>query len=241
MCTLTWTHTATGYALCFNRDELVTRLAGLPPAPLGAHALAPRDRDGGGTWIAANADGLTLGILNGPRVDDERRPQDFSTRGEIIPRLLGDGGPDSATQAANGLAALDLDRYRGFVLVAIDAHGDAAITRWNGRELVREGDAEQAGFLSSSSWCGHDAVNHRRAIFDAAIRDKAPWTDADRLAFHRSHAPEPGPDSICMHREDASTVSLTSVRVDDTTVAMRYADGPPCEASLGPPLTLARR
>jgi len=45
---------------------------------------------------------------------------------------------------------------------------------------------------------------------------------------HASHAPEIGPYSICMHRNDAATVSYTEVVVSRRITRMRYQSGSPC-------------
>ena len=55
---------------------------------------------------------------------------------------------------------------------------------------------------------------------------------ADRLerhrAYHRSHHPERGPYSPCMHRPDAKTVSYSEVTVSDEQVCFRYRPLSPC-------------
>ncbi|HZL99469.1 MAG TPA: NRDE family protein [Planctomycetota bacterium] len=51
-------------------------------------------------------------------------------------------------------------------------------------------------------------------------------------AFHASHhveEPQGGPRSVCMHREDARTVSHTLVLVTANEVVMRYRAGWPCQ------------
>ena len=60
-------------------------------------------------------------------------------------------------------------------------------------------------------------------------------------AFHRSHWPDRGPYSPCMHREDAVTVSYTRIRVDVDAVELTYVDGSPCKGAAGEPLRLSRR
>src|SRR5262249_2333428 len=50
-------------------------------------------------------------------------------------------------------------------------------------------------------------------------------------ALHRSHEPRRGPFSICMHRDDAATVSYTEITVEDHAVTMRYKAGSPCSDS----------
>src|SRR5436305_622975 len=64
------------------------------------------------------------------------------------------------------------------------------------------------------------------------ICEKTAADDIDRLrGLHRSHLPERGPFSICMHRTNAATVSYTEVTVENRNVTMRYKPGPPCLAS----------
>jgi hypothetical protein len=48
--------------------------------------------------------------------------------------------------------------------------------------------------------------------------------------LHASHAPEQGSFSICMHRQDAATVSYTEILGAPEILMMRYRTGPPCQA-----------
>ena len=67
MCTVTWILDGDSYSLYFNRDELRTRQPALPPQrhqERGVRFLSPTDGDAGGTWIAVNEYGLSLGLLN---------------------------------------------------------------------------------------------------------------------------------------------------------------------------------
>jgi hypothetical protein len=74
------------------------------------------------------------------------------------------------------------------------------------------------------------------------IRDSA--TDSPQAPkilrnLHRSHAPEKGPYSICMHREDACTVSFTEVIVGNSEATMSYHEGAPCDISVEYNITLS--
>ena len=60
-------------------------------------------------------------------------------------------------------------------------------------------------------------------------------------ALHRSHRPEAGPLSVCMHHELAGSVSLTRVDVTAGEVTLTYTPGPPGETPAGPAITLRRR
>ncbi len=58
----------------------------------------------------------------------------------------------------------------------------------------------------------------------------------------RSHLPERGPFSICMHRSDAATVSYMEVAVSGQRATMRYKPGPCCSngAMMTKTISLAR-
>jgi len=49
--------------------------------------------------------------------------------------------------------------------------------------------------------------------------------------LHRSHLPQAGPFSTCMHRADAATVSYAEVAVSSRHATMRYHAGTPCQGS----------
>jgi hypothetical protein len=49
------------------------------------------------------------------------------------------------------------------------------------------------------------------------------------IDFHARHDPMPGPYSPCMHRDDARTVSFTSIAVERGVAVLRYQPGAPCE------------
>ena len=54
-------------------------------------------------------------------------------------------------------------------------------------------------------------------------------SDEELFVLHRSHAPTRGPFSLCMHRDDASTVSYTKVQAARDFATCQYFVGSPCE------------
>jgi hypothetical protein len=248
VCTLTWSPRPGGYLLAFNRDERRTRLPALAPSRVAANAdglayLAPSDADAGGTWLTANSAGLTVGVLNLYQAEvaliADHRPAQPRSRGLLVRELAGHADGDGV---ASALGRRELTSYLPFTLFAVDAAGDLRCWQWDGAGLL-ELLAPQPPLVSS----GVDvagATAARGALWrEMAIEPQPGDLDAFRqlhLGFHASHRPQRGRLSPCMHREDASTVSLTLVEVDAERVAMRYAAGPPCTAPLGPRLELAR-
>ena len=255
MCTATWVWQEGGYDFLFNRDERRQRgRAELPTVreEEGIAFLAPRDRDAGGTWLAANELGLSVGLLNfydAPAVVDPSREEvssgaPFVSRGLLVTSLA---SADRVEEVARRLEAVDLPRYRPFTLLAIEApagdgnegeavRGEVAVFQWDGSSLVRLPEPSPR-LLSSSGYDAPRALQLRSEVLAAVEASSA---SALRL-FHCSHQPERGAYSPCMHRDDASTVSFSAIRVGTEEVRFEYSDGPPCVTEVGEPLRLSRR
>lgn len=250
MCTVSWSplgSPAAGYQLFFNRDERRTRLPGLPPrveSEAGVRFLAPRDAEAGGTWVAVNQFGLTVGLLNLYQAQAALPPAVGKTSRGLLVRSLAPAADLAAAAAL--LARHQLADFQPFTLVVAapgEGRGEAgrgpAVHRydWDGREA---GAWRLAAPPVVSS--GHDVVGattSRRRLF-AALGEPGALGWEELHSFHRSHHPEKGAYSPCMHRSDAKTVSLTAIRVEPGRAALAYAPGSPCVTALAEPLELSR-
>lgn len=241
MCTLSWAPLSDGYAVAMNRDERRTRAPALPPGPVdadGVPALMPVDGDAGGTWISVNARGHTLALLN--RWDES--PHDtgtpFVSRGLLVRDLAGLAGSGTLRTAISGLP---LSRYRPFTLASVAPAGHPVLFEWNGQELSH-GIVTEPGLVRTSSGSDQAGVEHSRsALFRAARGAPGGLTPEVLAGFHRSHEPEKGPLSICMHRDEAVTVSFSLITVSHGQVLFRYVAGSPCETELYTESSLALR
>ena len=239
MCTVTWLLEEERLALFANRDELRTRKRALPPrrhSSAGGHYLAPVDGDAGGTWVAVNATGLVLCLLNDYRSAPPGLVGDFISRGRLVAELI--DAPD-LNALEERWSALVWARYRPFRLLALAAGSEPRLLCWNGSESSVERETVEMP-LCSSSFDDRGAARTREELlstFQARI-DLEP--DKRLLRFHQSHLPERGPYSVCMHRPDAVTVSFTLVEVDADRVSMAYAGGSPCTTPLENLVTLDR-
>lgn len=239
MCTVTWLRTPGGYHLLSNRDERRSRGEALPPRVStldGVRYVAPRDGDFGGTWILVNELGVALCLLN--RYDAPLTPgREYVSRGALMTSLAGAASRDTALAA---LGRRSLGEYRPFTLVVADPLRPVRVVEWDGRRLTDRGD-DPPQPLSSSSFDGPGAEGSRRRLLAAEASARGGLTPERLLAFHRSHHPERGPLSPCMHRPDARTVSFSWVAVEADRVTLTYAAGPPCATPLGEPVILGRR
>jgi hypothetical protein len=225
-----------------NRDELFSRGEALPPrrhAWEGGAFLAPVDADAGGTWIAVNDYGLTVCLLNYYPPGVGRLEGAFSSRGELVMELA---TCRTAREVSVRLREVEVSVYRPFTLFAMGgAAGDESVPRrfrWEGSGLLETDDAPLPP-LSSSSYDSRAVIAARTTTYSVVVGDRP---SPELLAvYHRSHLPELGPYSVCAHREDGGSRSLTHVCVTGSTVRMTYQPGPPCEGRSTAREEIARR
>jgi hypothetical protein len=227
MCTVSFVPKASGFYVAMNRDEKLTRRGGLPPAIVNftqRRAMFPREPNGG-AWISANDAGICLALINWHRVESEPA-HDTVSRGQVVRELA---GKSSRAEIAQALGELPLERLRPFRLIAIISSEKTVLEwRWNLEQLSTCKHTWRSHHWFSSGFDEPKAERERSRVCNAARNQKS----AGRLNWlrrlHRSHLPERGPFSICMHRSDAATVSYTEVAVSGQRATMRYKPGPYC-------------
>lgn len=230
MCTVTFIARRQGFLLGMNRDEQRSRPPGLPPKKVvmsGVQVLCPSET-GGGTWIAVNETGNGFALINWYAIKTQEPGHPLS-RGEVVRAV----SPTASLEtAAEKLLALALPRVRPFRLMGFfPGERNVAEWRWNGRVLETVVHPWKTNCWVSS---GHDepgAQVSRGQLFQQALRQSSAGTAKWLRRFHRSHRPELGAYSICMHRADAATVSYTEIISRPTGVKMSYAKTSPCQES----------
>ena len=214
-----------GFRLVTNRDESPDRPRATPPDWRGkvagtARGIWPIDGLAGGTWVAAAEHGLALTLLNGnPSTPGPRpSPEDRHSRGILIPRLI---GQPNALEAADALAAFDLNRFEPFRLVAVDSAAGVRIVEsyWDGADLTTIDLAPPACFASSG--LGDRLVQCRLPLFEELVVGPGPSPVAQD-AFHQHRWPDRTEVSVLMEREAARTVSITRVEVRPSVVGGRF-------------------
>lgn len=232
MCTVTWIEHQDGYEILCNRDELNTRPPALPPRLAECHGvryLAPVDTEAGGSWLGVNEFGVSLCLVNhypqaGEISSSSSSPKIFRSRGLLLTALM---NCVSSAAAVQRLAHEALAQYRPFLLLVFELQQRFFIIEWNGRAMQTRQLKSVDLPVTSSSFNTTEVVSCRRKNF-AKLRVK---TDRPALiAFHRSHIPERGAFSVCMHRAEAATVSFTHIRVTTTGAELCYSPFSPCRA-----------
>lgn len=239
MCTLSFLPDAQGYFVAMNRDESRRRVPAYPPAIYRTGeltALYPREPSGG-TWVGVNSRGIVFGLLNWYSMDVRKLDAKLHSRGEIIPQTLPAETLGAADWAVRGL---DLIGVHPFRLIGIFPDERKVMEwRWDGERLIKRWHPWARKHWYSSSWSDSRAE---------AVRGKAAertWDDNEEEPIvwlrhlHSSHIPEPGPFSVCVHRDDAATVSYTEIHCSPEQIQMLYFPGNPCHTShLPPPLII---
>lgn len=241
MCTVSWlSRPQGGYDLFFNRDEQPTRPAKSPERSVGEGVpyLAPHDVEAGGTWISVNALGVTVSMTNQYPQPAPAPPVDPVSRGLLLASLV-----DAASLAdiEHRVRRLRLERYRPFAIASLEPAGPPMSLLWNGSALTTRRHPEPGFVLTSSGAIPPGLEQTRRSIFADGIRRNG-LASATLAEVHRSHRPERGALSVCMHRPEAESVSYCHITVEDLPgdIVFRYAPGPPCTTPLETPLTLPR-
>jgi len=179
------------------------------------------DGDFGGTWVAVNEFGLAACLLN----RQDAQAVATRSRGFVIPELIPSG---SVADAALVLHQSDLRPYAPFTILLIEPGVPALVADWDGRMLDFDPDAAACMPLVSSSYDSEVVSIRRREEFRRLVPSGECLDAASLYWFHASHGAQPGPDSPCMHRPDAQTVSFSWITVTRREVRFFYSPAAPC-------------
>ncbi|MFT5162372.1 MAG: hypothetical protein ACI9FJ_000947 [Alteromonadaceae bacterium] len=228
MCTATWNISEQKLLLAFNRDEQRARPHALPPIITQLNqvkAVYPIDPQGGGSWISVNDAGVIICLLNNYLHAAPKEQKDWTSRGKLITELASLTSHQSINEHINNQG---MDQYRAFHLMVLSLDEQTLFT-WNGKKLKRE---KASAYLSSSGFDTHNLLAGRKSQYQ--MRTITSRTAA--LDFHTSHQPQKSAYSVCMHRSDAHTTSLSVIEVSEQNISFDYFDGPPCKALRNEPL-----
>jgi len=231
VCTLTLLQTDTGYVVTMNRDEHRDRFEGgmtLKHGEQGSYCY-PLDPEGGGTWIAMNAYGVTVALLNRyltPTIDKA------ISRGKLVSGAISLG---SYKNVCDHIAALDWNNYNPFDCVVIDQSGQSTLFSWDRGQASMENPSTSEPFLLTSSAFRFDEVqDYRRSQFKTWWERYGTATDID--AFHLEQSELLENSAVLMSREDTHTKSIVQISADSEEMGLRYFD----EQTIAPNLRLSQ-
>jgi len=230
MCTVSFISRLGGYALAMNRDEQRSRRPGLPPQlrKQSRQLVLSPSEPGGGTWIALNGAGVSFALVNWYAIPQDGQQASVS-RGEVVNAV---SDKDRARSVDKRLDELPLAYIKPFRLIGVFPHRQEIIQwQWNLEKLVRIRHEWKAQQWISSGFNEPMAQQVRSRMFEIALLQEDAGSIDWLRELHRSHLPETGPFSTCMHRPDAVTVSSTEIVVSGDEGTMTHVNGAPCKYS----------
>jgi len=238
MCTLTVIPSNDTYLMAMNRDEKITRGAGIPPEMHefdATRAIYPSDSDGG-TWIATNECGITLALLNWNDVALASKAVKTRSRGRVIPTLI---DSRSLWDLRAVISVSNLTGMLPFRLVGVfPSEREIWEWRWDSAQLEFQVHEWKMRHWFSSS-LSDDRAESLRGL---ACRDALHESDVGSVLWlrrlHSSHVGGQGPFSLCVHREDAKTLSYSEVVVTPGCVQMGHFRASPCTMKQIDPIEL---
>lgn len=227
------------WRMACNRDELRTRAAAQPPVTKAwgnLRAIMPIDPTSGGTWAAVNDAGVAVTLLNVNRPDIQANSGgQVKSRGLIVPAIV---QSRSTREAANLAGAIDPAGYPPFRLVIVD-DCDVVSLYSDGRTMRDEWlPTAAAPFLFTSSGLGDHLVEPpRRELFAEFFYTRSVDDYCARQdEYHRHRWPDRPHLSVRMERQDARTVSFTTIERRDDGVSLSYLPAAP--GQVGEPVTI---
>ncbi len=223
MCTVTLVSKDNkGFVLTSNRDEAIGR----ETLPISTYdykdklLMFPKDKQAGGTWIAANNQQSVICLLNGGHQNHKKKSRYRHSRGIVVTDILGE---DNLSQALQLYNCEDLEP---FTLVAVNwsykLHFYEMV--WDGtKKHFRELDTSKAHIWSSSTLYTDELKQLRRDWLSDFGEQKE--LDANHLLdFHKNAGEGNEFHDLQIKRDALQTRSITQIQLENDELQMRYED-----------------
>ncbi|MDX2226247.1 MAG: NRDE family protein [Verrucomicrobiae bacterium] len=244
MCTVTYfPHGKESYSLRCSRDESSKRPAAQLPSVRRAQkllALYPYDTMGDGTWMAVQNDGTCFCMLNGYD-KNKTKSRGKKSRAQIIPSLL---GHTSESQIRMIMRTKRLATFGPFKLIYVSVLKDRLpkvfTWEWNGTTLNSQHNLIGAQIWSSSETADVQARQYRQHLWKSLLEQNPQPTPEGLRPFHFG-TETPSALTPAMKLDDAQTVSVSEVIVNNSGITFNYHPGPPWNNLEFMSYSLARR
>ena len=222
MCTVTFLPLPNNnFILTSNRDEQPLRETLSPKkyTENDVEMLFPKDKTAGGTWIGSSSKNRLVCVLNGAYKKHIRKSIYRKSRGVIAKEIL------KATNVKKHIENLHLEEIEPFTMVLIDWNNN----QLNLYELIWDENKKYFKKLKnepkiwSSSTLYEDAIKETRKEWFKNWVANNEFTSDNILSFHHSEIGDKE-QSVFMKRSYVETVSITSVKKENSTIEMRYED-----------------
>lgn len=223
MCTVTYLPLGkNNFILTSNRDETPLRKT-LPPKDYlenGVTLTYPKDKLAGGTWIGLSEKKRLVCLLNGGFKNHKREVPYKMSRGIVVKEML------SAENAVTYVNDFNFDGVEPFTIVLVDWFQNLKTYElvWDGTTKHFKELKQEPKIWSSATLYTEEMKDVRKDWFNNWLQLNSNYTQEDILAFHENEHLGDVNISPKMKREFVETVSITSVKKEDRSVAMFYLD-----------------
>lgn len=223
MCTVTYLPLgANNFILTSNRDETPLRKTISPKDYLedGVTLTYPKDNLAGGTWIGLSQKKRLVCLLNGGFKKHKRETPYKMSRGVIVKKIL------IAENAVSFIEEFNFTKIEPFTLVLVDWENqlDAYELVWDGTTKHFKKLPQKPVIWSSSTLYTEEMKEQRQEWFANWLAKNKGYTQEDILEFHKNEDLGDQETSPKMKREFVETVSVTSVKKENSSVNMLYID-----------------
>jgi len=225
MCTVSFIPTAFGkFIITSNRDERMARQT-LPPLEekIGSSKVTfPKDKEAGGTWIAAGNRGRICCLLNGAFEKHQRKPFYPKSRGKVVLEAYQHENINDFFQLVS------LQDVESFTLIISDFSYKQRLFefRWDEKEKhLKELETDKPHLWSSATLYNQQVRNQRENWFVDWLKNHNQYTAENIFDFHTfSHGEDPTNDVVMNRHNGLKTVSITQIEFDSAGFNMHYVD-----------------
>jgi uncharacterized protein with NRDE domain len=233
MCTLMLAHKPTPgtlLAVSANRNEFLARPASPMAVWPGSGIVAPRDEQGGGTWLGVNPHGVFVGLTNRSlSAIDAGRP----SRGRLVLAALECG---SARAVFDLLGGLEGNEHNGFHLVAADRSA-AFLAICDGTTIERRELPQGVHVITERSFGAGEGRREERVrpAFDALFSAGEPTLEELRRPMQLHSDVESPLEGACVHAELLGYGTRSSFQLllpVSGAAGGSWSEGPTCTAKV---------
>ena len=221
MCTVTYLPIGNSdFILTSNRDEQPTRKTLAPKEYFeeGVKLTYPKDELAGGTWIGLSDKKRLVCLLNGGFESYEREVTYRMSRGIIVKAIL------KADDFESYIRNFDFVGIEPFTIVLVDWNLELTTYElvWDGTQQYFSKLKQEPKIWSSSTLYTKEEKQLRKKWFTDWLRNNSEFTQSAILKFHHNSETGSPENSIKMKRSYVETVSITSVKKNNSKVIVDY-------------------
>ncbi|MFY0630255.1 MAG: NRDE family protein [Flavobacteriaceae bacterium] len=223
MCTVTYLPLGNeGFILTSNRDESPMRKTISPQKykENGVEITYPKDELAGGTWIGVSEKNRLVCLMNGGFEQHQRGSYYRMSRGVVVKNILSVHDPITYIESFN------FHEIEPFTIVLVDWNEQLNTYElvWDGEEKHLKELSQEPEVWSSSSLYDAQMKSDRKQWFQQWLKDRSEFHQGDIIAFHESTDKGTEGTTLKMKRPFVETVSITSVKKENTYLRLDYHD-----------------